>query len=148
MRANIRVAHAWGMTETSPIATATYENSDWDDLDFDTQVTVKSMQGQAQFGAEVGVVDLDVLTRVLPRDGTSAGALQVRGPWVVKRYFKAQQDAAAGPDQWFDTATDRTKGVIKSGGEWISSVELENTAVGYPAVAVAEAAAIGIAHPK
>jgi acyl-CoA synthetase (AMP-forming)/AMP-acid ligase II len=82
----------------------------------------------------------------------------VRGPWVVKRYFKAEQNAVDA-DQWFDTGdvavlhadgtlqlTDRTKDVIKSGGEWISSVELENAAVGHPAVA--EAAAIGIAHPK
>lgn len=95
---------------------------------------------------------------MLPRDGVTAGALQVRGPWIVKRYFKAEQDAVAA-GQWFDTGdvgvihpdgtlqlTDRTKDVIKSGGEWISSVELENAAIGHPAVA--EAAAIGVYHPK
>jgi fatty-acyl-CoA synthase len=94
----------------------------------------------------------------LPRDGKTAGALQVRGPWVVRRYYGADEDAVAA-DLWFDTGdvgiihpdgtlqlTDRTKDVIKSGGEWISSVELENAAMSHPDVA--EAAAIGIAHPK
>jgi fatty-acyl-CoA synthase len=94
----------------------------------------------------------------LPRDGKTSGALQIRGPWVIKRYFKAEQDAVNN-EGWFDTGdvgilhpdgtlqlTDRTKDVIKSGGEWISSVELENAACGHPAVA--EAACIGIYHPK
>ena len=98
------------------------------------------------------------LFKSLPRDGKTSGTLQVRGPWVIKRYFKAEADATV-DGQWFDTGdvavihpdgtlqlTDRTKDVIKSGGEWISSVELENAAVGHPAVA--EAAAIGIYHPK
>jgi fatty-acyl-CoA synthase len=95
---------------------------------------------------------------VLPRDGLSSGRLQIRGPWVIKRYFKADADAVDA-DNWFDTGdvavlhpdgtmqiTDRAKDVIKSGGEWISSVDLENAAVGCPGVA--EAAAIGVAHPK
>jgi len=107
----------------------------------------------------VRAVDLDDPTRTLPRDGKSAGALQVRGPWVIKRYFKAEADSAQDAGQWFDTGdvavihpdgtvqlTDRTKDVIKSGGEWISSVELENAAVAHPGVA--EAAAIGVPHPK
>ena len=96
--------------------------------------------------------------RFFPRDGVSAGRLQTRGPAVVRRYFKQDHDAC-GEDQWFDTGdvavihpdgsiqiTDRAKDVIKSGGEWISSIELENAAVGCPGVA--EAAAIGIPHPK
>ncbi|MBU0670305.1 MAG: AMP-binding protein, partial [Alphaproteobacteria bacterium] len=96
--------------------------------------------------------------KVLPRDGESSGALHIRGPWVIRRYYKAEDDALL-EGGWFDTGdvailhpdgtmqiTDRTKDVIKSGGEWISSVELENAAVGHPAVA--EAAAIGIHHPK
>jgi fatty-acyl-CoA synthase len=158
MGAGIRVAHAWGMTETSPIATIAYEPPDWDELDFDEQVAIKARQGLALFGVELRTVDLDDPAKVLPRDGTSAGALQVRGPWVIKRYFKAEIDAVD-EDQWFDTGdvaiihpsgmlqlTDRTKDVIKSGGEWISSVELENAAVAHPAVA--EAAAIGISHPR
>jgi fatty-acyl-CoA synthase len=96
--------------------------------------------------------------KVQARDGESSGRLQIRGPWVIKRYFKAEEDAADS-DGWFDTGdvavlhsdgtlqiTDRSKDVIKSGGEWISSVELENAAVG--CAGVAEAAAIGIYHPK
>ena len=158
MQHGIRVAHAWGMTETSPISTIAYESADWDELDLDAQVEIKAMQGRVLFGVEVRAVDLDDATKVLPRDGASAGALQVRGPWVIRRYFKAEEDSC-GPDQWFDTGdvaaihpdgtvqlTDRTKDVIKSGGEWISSVELENAAIAHPAVA--EAAAIGIVHPK
>ena len=158
MRQGIRVAHAWGMTETSPIGTTGAETWNWDELTFDEQVTVKSMQGRTPFGVEIRCVDLDDPATVLPRDGVSAGALQVRGPWVLKRYFKAEKDAVQA-GQWFDTGdvglifpdgtlqlTDRTKDVIKSGGEWISSVTLENAAVGHPAVA--EAAAIGVFHPK
>ena len=134
MESGIRIAHAWGMTETSPIGAVGAETWDWDTLSFGNPA------------------------HVLPRDGKTSGALQVRGSWVVKRYFKADADATDA-EQWFDTGdvavihadgtlqlTDRTKDVIKSGGEWISSVELENAAVGHPAIA--EAAAIGIAHPK
>ncbi len=156
--AGVRVAHAWGMTETSPIATASYEPVNWDTMDRNARVSFKCKQGRSIFGVEVRTVSLDDPTQELPRDGETAGALQVRGPWVVKRYFKAEQDAT-GPGQWFDTGdvalihpdgtvqlTDRTKDVIKSGGEWISSVELENAALFHPAVA--EAAAIGIVHPK
>jgi acyl-CoA synthetase (AMP-forming)/AMP-acid ligase II len=158
MRQGVRIAHAWGMTETSPIATTTYEPANWDELGFDGQVRLKAMQGRALFGIEVRTVSLDDPAQVLPRDGETAGALQVRGPWVIRRYFKAEHDATVA-GQWFDTGdvavihpdgtvqlTDRTKDVIKSGGEWISSVELENAAIGHPAVA--EAAAIGIPHPK
>ncbi|WP_324743175.1 long-chain fatty acid--CoA ligase [Tsuneonella sp. CC-YZS046] len=159
MRADVRVAHAWGMTETSPIATATYEPADWDRMSFEDRVRLKASQGRALFGTEVRAVDLDDPARTLPRDGKSAGALQVRGPWVIKRYFKAETDSVQEAGQWFDTGdvavihpdgtvqlTDRTKDVIKSGGEWISSVELENAAVAHPGVA--EAAAIGVPHPK
>ncbi len=105
---------------------------------------------------ELRVIDKD--GNVAPRDGVTSGALQIRGPWVIKRYFKAEADCVDA-DQWFDTGdvsvlhpdgtmqiTDRVKDVIKSGGEWISSVELENIAVGCPGIA--EAGAIGIAHPK
>jgi fatty-acyl-CoA synthase len=158
MRAGCRVAHAWGMTETSPIGTIGAETWDWDDLPFDEQVGIKAMQGRPPFGVEIRCVDLDDPEKVLPRDGLTAGALQVRGPWVIRRYFKADDDAVVA-GQWFDTGdvgvihpdgtlqlTDRAKDVIKSGGEWISSVELENAAIGHPAVA--EAAAIGIHHPK
>ena len=158
MRAGVRVAHVWGMTETSPVATIAYDPVNWDDLSFDEQVSHKSKQGGGIFGSEVRAVDLDDPAKVLPRDGKTAGALQVRGYWTIKRYFKAEADAAD-DDGWFDTGdvavihadgtlqlTDRTKDVIKSGGEWVSSVELENAAVGHPAIA--EAAAIGVPHPR
>jgi fatty-acyl-CoA synthase len=156
--AGIRVVHAWGMTETSPLATIAYETADWAGLDIPGKVSVNALQGRVVFGVEVRTVSLDDPTIALPRDGISSGALQVRGPWVIKRYFKAEEDAT-GEGQWFDTGdvaiihpdgavqlTDRTKDVIKSGGEWISSVELENAAIAHPAVA--EAAAIGVPHPK
>jgi fatty-acyl-CoA synthase len=158
MKAGVNVAHAWGMTETSPIGTTGAKTYDWDDRSFEDQVSIKQMQGRVPFGVELRIVDLDDPAHVLPRDGESSGALQVRGPWVLRRYFKAEQDAVDS-EGWFNTGdvgilhpdgtlqlTDRTKDVIKSGGEWISSVELENAAVGHPAIA--EAAAIGIAHPK
>lgn len=158
MKAGVRLVQAWGMTETSPIATVAFEDANWDELSFDEQVTRRSLQGRAPFGCEVRCVDLGDPVREVPRDGKTSGALQVRGPWVIKRYFKAARDAV-GEGQWFDTGdvavihpdgtlqlTDRTKDVIKSGGEWISSVEIENVAVGHPAVA--EAAVIGVAHPK
>jgi acyl-CoA synthetase (AMP-forming)/AMP-acid ligase II len=158
MKAGVNVAHAWGMTETSPIGTTGARTWNWDDLNFDQQVDIKAMQGRTPFGVEIRCVSLDHSSAELPRDGKTSGTLQVRGPWVIKRYFKAEADATV-DGQWFDTGdvaviypdgtlqlTDRTKDVIKSGGEWISSVELENAAVGHPAVA--EAAAIGIYHPK
>ncbi len=158
MAAGIHVAHAWGMTETSPVGTTGADTWNWDELTFDERVDVKSKQGRVPFGVELRCVDLGDPSQVLPRDGVTAGALQVRGPWVVKRYFKAETDATDA-EQWFDTGdvavihpdgtmqlTDRTKDVIKSGGEWISSVELENVAVGH--AGVAEAAAIGIVHPR
>ncbi|KUO56199.1 MAG: long-chain fatty acid--CoA ligase [Sphingomonadales bacterium BRH_c42] len=158
MRQGIRVAHAWGMTETSPIGTVGAPTHDWDSKSFEEQVDVVQMQGRPIFGVELRTVDLDDMTTELPRDGVSSGALQIRGPWVIKRYFKADEDAA-NAEGWFDTGdvgiihpdgtlqlTDRTKDVIKSGGEWISSVELENAAMGHPDVA--EAAAVGIYHPK
>ena len=158
MKNGVRVAHAWGMTETSPIGTTGAFPHDWDGMGFDAQVDLVSKQGRPAFGVELRCVDLDDPAKVLPRDGTTSGALQIRGAWVIRRYFKAEADATD-PEQWFDTGdvglihpdgtlqlTDRTKDVIKSGGEWISSVELENAAVGHPAVA--EAAAIGIHHPR
>lgn len=158
MRNGVSVAHAWGMTETSPIGTVGSLPWNWDSMSFDEQVALVQKQGRSAFGVELRCVDLGDPQKVLPRDGVTSGALQIRGPWVIKRYFKAEADATD-TDQWFDTGdvaviypdgtlqlTDRTKDVIKSGGEWISSVELENAAVGHPAIA--EAAAIGIPHPK
>ncbi len=156
MRMGIRLNHAWGMTETSPIGTMGSPGEDWDTLTFDEQVDVTCKQGRVPFGVELRVIDKD--GNVAPRDGETSGRLEIRGPWVVKRYFKMDEDATT-EGQWFDTGdvavmhpdgvmqiTDRSKDVIKSGGEWISSVELENAACGCPGVA--EAAAIGVYHPK
>ncbi len=156
MKMGIQVGHAWGMTETSPIGTMGAPPANWHSLSFEQQVDIVCKQGRVPFGVELRVVDDE--GRVQPRDGQSSGRLQIRGPWVVQRYFQAEADAADA-DSWFDTGdvavlhpdntmqiTDRSKDVIKSGGEWISSVELENAAVGCPGVA--EAAAIGIHHPK
>jgi acyl-CoA synthetase (AMP-forming)/AMP-acid ligase II len=156
MNMGIRVNHAWGMTETSPIGTMGSPAADWDDLTLDQQIDVVSKQGRVPFGVELRVIDKD--GNVAPRDGMTSGRLEIRGPWVVKRYFKMDEDATS-EGQWFDTGdvavmhpdgtmqiTDRSKDVIKSGGEWISSVELENAAVG--CTGVAEAAAIGVYHPK
>ncbi len=152
----IDIGHAWGMTETSPIGTCRSKPSNWDSLGDTDQLDLITKQGKAPFGVELRVVDDE--GKELPRDGLSSGRLECRGPWVVKRYFKDDRDCI-GEDGWFDTGdvavihpdgtmqiTDRAKDVIKSGGEWISSIDLENAAVGCPGVA--EAAAIAIPHPK
>jgi len=152
----IDIGHAWGMTETSPIGTCRSKPANWGSLSPDEQLDLIAKQGRAPFGVELRVVDDEGVE--LPRDGVSSGRLQCRGPWVVKRYFKDDRDCIDS-DGWFDTGdvavmhpdstmqiTDRAKDVIKSGGEWISSIELENAAMGCPGVA--EAAAIAIPHPK
>jgi fatty-acyl-CoA synthase len=152
----IRVNHLWGMTEMSPIGTVGAPPANWDSMSEEEQLSYLSRPGRSMFGVELRVVDDE--GRVLPRDGQSSGRLQTRGASVVKRYFKQDKDCVD-VDNWFDTGdvavihpdntlrlTDRAKDVIKSGGEWISSIELENAAVGCPGVL--EAAAIGIPHPK
>jgi fatty-acyl-CoA synthase len=152
----IHVNHLWGMTEMSPVGTVGAPPANWDEMSDEEQVDYMSRPGRSMFGVELRTIDAN--GNVLPRDGVSAGRLQTRGPAVVRRYFKQDQDACD-EDQWFDTGdmaaihpdgtiqiTDRVKDVIKSGGEWISSIELENAAVGCPGVA--EAAAIGVPHPK
>jgi fatty-acyl-CoA synthase len=152
----IDIGHAWGMTETSPIGTCRSKPPNWDSLTDQQQLDLVAKQGRAPFGVELRVVDDE--DKELPRDGISSGRLQCRGPWVVKRYFKEDHDSIDSGG-WFDTGdvavmhpdgtmqiTDRSKDVIKSGGEWISSIDLENAAVG--CAGVAEAAAIAIPHPK
>ncbi len=152
----ITVKHLWGMTEMSPIGTVGAPPAGWDALSEQDQIDYLSRPGRSMFGVELRVVDDS--GNVLPRDGASSGHLQTRGAAVVRRYFKKDEDCVDA-DNWFDTGdiavihpdntlrlTDRAKDVIKSGGEWISSIELENAAVGCPGVA--EAAAIGIPHPK
>ena len=156
MGLGVRINHAWGMTETSPIGTMGAPSPDWEDLSLEQKVDQTVRQGRVPFGVELRIVDED--GAILPRDGVATGRLQVRGPWIVRRYFKGEADCLTA-DGWFDTGdvaalhpdgtmqiTDRAKDVIKSGGEWISSVELENAALGCSGVA--EAAAIGVPHPK
>jgi acyl-CoA synthetase (AMP-forming)/AMP-acid ligase II len=152
----IELKHLWGMTEMSPVGTVGAPPAGWDSMTEDEQVDYIARQGRSMFGVELRTVDEE--GRALPRDGISEGRLQARGPGVVRRYFKQDADCVDS-DNWLDTGdvavlypdgslrlTDRAKDVIKSGGEWISSIELENLAVGCPGVA--EAAAIGIPHPK
>jgi 3-(methylthio)propionyl---CoA ligase len=157
MLAGIRIGHAWGMTETSPIGTCGALPIDWDDMGFEAQIDLTCMQGRVPFGVELRAVDDD--DAVLPRDGKSSGRLQVRGPWVLQRYFMDEGGDCVDDASWFDTGdvaiihpngimqiTDRAKDVIKSGGEWISSIDLENATMG--CLGIAEAAAIGVPHPK
>ena len=153
----IRVGHAWGMTEMSPLGTIGSPTGDWDELTDEQRLDFQCRQGRSMFGVELRTVDEE--GKVLPRDGKSSGRLETRGPWVVRQYFQDSTGPAVDADNWFDTGdvaalhpngvlqiTDRSKDVIKSGGEWISSIELENAAVGCPGVA--EAAAVGVRHPK
>ncbi len=152
----IHVNHLWGMTEMSPVGTVGAPPGNWDEMSDDEQVDYMARPGRSMFGVELRTVGPD--GEILPRDGISSGRLQTRGAAVVRRYFRQDEDACE-DGQWFDTGdvaaihpdgtiqiTDRAKDVIKSGGEWISSIELENAAIGCPGVA--EAAAIGIPHPK
>ncbi|MBY4594503.1 long-chain-fatty-acid--CoA ligase [Ottowia caeni] len=151
----VEVRHGWGMTETTAIATLSNLSAADRSLPAAEQYAIVARQGKVVSGIEIKVVDEN--GKELPRDGTSQGELMVRGQWIIERYFKTTQSALV--DGWFptgDIATidangvmnirDRTKDVIKSGGEWISSIDLENAAVGHPAVA--SAAVIGVKHPK
>ena len=100
MKMGVRVNHAWGMTETSPIGTMGAPSADWDELTFEEKVDVTVKQGRVPFGVELRIVDED--DRELPRDGVASGRLQIRGPWIIRRYFKAEADATDA-DGWFDT---------------------------------------------
>lgn len=157
LKAGVRVSHAWGMTETSPIGTTGVQPAGWDEMSLDEQVDRMCKQGMPPFNVELKIVDDD--GNDLPWDGETSGKLLVRGPWVLDQYFQDESGKCVDEDNWFDTGdvavihpdgvmqiTDRSKDVIKSGGEWISSIELENAAVGCPGIA--EAAAVGVHHPK
>lgn len=154
----VELRQGWGMTETSPIGTVNTTKAGLEQLSKDEQLDLATKAGRGIFGVELRIVDDSGDEQ--PWDGEAFGALQVRGPWVCSDYFKLEGSGGTHTDDgWFETGdvatidphgyvaiTDRTKDVIKSGGEWISSIELENTAMGHPAVA--EAAVIGVAHPK
>lgn len=157
---DVEVAHAWGMTELSPLGTFNTFKPKHVALDRDAQLAFKGKQGKVLFGVEMKIVDDE--GNELPWDGKTFGDLLVRGPNVLTNYFK-QTEPLLIPDTekkgWFDTGdvatidpdgymqiTDRSKDVIKSGGEWISSIEIENTAVSHKDIV--EAAVIAVAHPK
>ncbi len=152
----VEVFHAWGMTETTPIGVVNRPKRKFQNAPRDQQVRQKLKQGVGVFGVDLRIVDDE--GRVLAHDGVAQGHIQVRGPWIMKCYFKEDQSPLTA-DGWFDTGdigtidpdgymeiTDRAKDVIKSGGEWISSSMLENAAMGHPQVA--QAAVIGVPHRK
>ncbi|MER0239089.1 long-chain fatty acid--CoA ligase [Fulvimarina sp. MAC8] len=142
----VSVRHAWGMTETSPVGLASALKPKHRDLSDEALLELNSKQGRPLFGMEFRVENAD--GKEVARDGKEYGALLVRGPWVAERYFGADSESSSFRDDgWFETGdvvtmdadgyvqiVDRTKDVIKSGGEWISSIELENVATGHPAV--------------
>lgn len=150
------VIHAWGMTETSPIGTVNSRDEYMDSLPLAERYQLQTKQGRPVYGVQLKIVD-DEGTE-LPHDGKTYGRLLIRGPWIVSSYYK-HDDNSDFVDGWFDTGdvatidpkqcmqiVDRSKDVIKSGGEWISSIDLENVAVGHPELA--ECCVIGVRHPK
>jgi acyl-CoA synthetase (AMP-forming)/AMP-acid ligase II len=153
----VEVRHAWGMTEMSPLGSTGYIKPASRSDSFEDTLKLKSKQGWAPFGVEMKIVDDE--NQELPHDGKTFGRLKVAGAAVVKSYFRGEGGDVLDEDGFFDTGdvatldgdgymqiTDRSKDVIKSGGEWISSIDIENFAVGHPDVA--EAAVIGVVHPK
>ena len=153
----VEICHAWGMTEMSPLGTLNAPKHGTTGETHAQFCERQMSQGRAVFGVAMKIVD--DADNALPEDGVAFGTLKVRGPWVCSAYFGESGSEAHDDQGWFSTGdvstidaerfmtvTDRSKDVIKSGGEWISSIELENIAVGHEAVA--EAASIGVAHPK
>ena len=153
---NVFLMHGWGMTEMSPLGTATVKTKQMDELDIEARYDLQQKQGKAFFGVQMTIADDD--GKELPHDGVAFGRLLVKGPTIVERYYKSE-NSARDENGWFDTGdvakihpeghmeiVDRSKDVIKSGGEWISSIDLENAAVGHPGVA--EACVIGVLHAK
>ena len=156
---DVNVSHAWGMTEMSPVGTTGHLKPAMADLPQEDRFAIKLKQGRAIYGVEMKIVDDN--GNELPRDGKSFGELLVRGPWIARSYYNDDQGSAASftDDGWLKTGdvstidpqgfmqiVDRSKDLIKSGGEWISSIDLENIAVGCPGVK--EAGAIAMPHPK
>ncbi|MDT7883984.1 MAG: long-chain fatty acid--CoA ligase [Thermoflexus sp.] len=156
-RFGIRIAHAWGMTEMTPLGTVANLKSYMESWPDEERFAVRAKQGMPVVGVEIRAVDEQ--GREVPWDGKTMGELQVRGPWVIRAYYNDPRTAEAFQDGWFRTGdvvtidpegyiqiVDRTKDLIKSGGEWISSVDLENALMAHPKVL--EAAVIAVPHPK
>jgi fatty-acyl-CoA synthase len=154
---DVRVIHAWGMTEMSPLGTACNLKKKHLNYSIDQKIDLSLKQGRAVYGVDMKIVD--AAGNDLPWDGKAFGNLLVRGPWITSGYYKGEGGNAIDENDWFDTGdvatidadgymqiTDRSKDVIKSGGEWISSIDVENEAVGCPGIA--EAAVIAVSHPK
>ena len=155
-RYDVDVIHGWGMTELNPVGVFSRPLPFMGELNFEQRMEIRCKQGRPPFGLEIKIVDDE--GNSLPHDGVAFGKLMVRGPWVVERYYKAKE-SALDSEGWFDTGdvstidkygfmqiTDRAKDIIKSGGEWISSADIENTAVGHPEVQIA--ACLGVKHAK
>ena len=153
----VEVIHAWGMTEMSPLGSLCTMKPEYAGLTGEARLDIQQKAGHPPFGVEMKITDDE--GNDLPWDGKTFGRLKVRGPAVARSYYRVDNDPVFEKDGWFDTGdvatidqhgymqiTDRSKDVIKSGGEWISTIDLENLAVGHPKVA--EAAAIGVRHPK
>jgi acyl-CoA synthetase (AMP-forming)/AMP-acid ligase II len=153
----VHALHAWGMTEMSPVGTVCNIKKKHQALSLDQKIDLSLKQGRAIYGVDMKIID--GAGNDLPRDGKAFGNLLVRGPWITSGYYKEEGGKAVDEDDWFDTGdvatidpdgymqiTDRSKDVIKSGGEWISSIDVENQAVGCPGIA--EAAVIAVKHPK
>jgi 3-(methylthio)propionyl---CoA ligase len=153
----VEVLHAWGMTEMSPLGSVNHPKAKHARMPREEVFAVRLKQGRPPFGVDMKIVDDS--GKELPRDGKAFGDLMVRGPWITSGYFKGEGGEVLQDGGWFATGdvatldpdgymqiTDRSKDVIKSGGEWISSIDLENAAMAHPGVA--EAAVIGIQHPK
>ncbi|MBX5451515.1 MAG: long-chain fatty acid--CoA ligase [Thermogemmatispora sp.] len=157
-RKNITIIHAWGMTETSPLASISRLRSYQSDLPAEEQFRIRAKQGTVVPGVDFRVVNIESGEEV-PWDGQTFGELQVRGPWVARAYYRDEASGEKFVDGWLRTGdvavvdsegmiqlVDRTKDLVKSGGEWISSVELENLIMGHPKVL--EACVVGVPHPK
>jgi fatty-acyl-CoA synthase len=153
----VTVLHAWGMTEMSPLGTVCTLKPRQAALPADQQLAIMAKQGRGIYGVDMKIVDGD--GNELPWDGQQSGDLLVRGPWIIQSYFKGEGGDPLVKGGWFPTGdvatidadgflqiTDRSKDVIKSGGEWISSIDVENIAMAHPAVAMA--ACIAVPHPK